>query len=464
MIRLCNVDGHKVLIHPLVLSDIQRDRDIPRAELRRTLLDRYHRLESVIPVPVEWSSVIGTPAEGTNDWVDNHLLAAVNADAVHILVTEDIGIRKKARRLSLSDRVWSLSKIIETLRVLSDQPIGLIPSLEQVKVFTLLDADPIFSSLRSDYGERDFNAWLAKSKREGRDALIIRAEVAGQLVAGLVILKQEDAVPGVRTGKTLKLCTLKVGSAYGQNRYGELLLKGVFDFCQNNRHELVYFTAFEKQAELLGFSESFGFKLSPVRTTLNELVVYKDFTPAAGDQLSLDPWTYHVRYGPWAAKLESAAAFIVPIQPRYFSLLFPEAIAQQSIIPPKPCGNGIKKAYLCHAQARRIKRGDTLYFYNSGGGQDSGILAIGIAEDVMRSRDADAITRFVGNRTVYTHQQITTLCSKEVLAIRFRRVHLIQAPVRLAKVVAAGAIKGPPQSIAQVPAIAIPTMASLCRQ
>lgn len=464
LVRLCNLGGHKILIHSLMMNDIQRDKNTIRADLRRSLVERYHKLETVIPIPPEWNAVVGNPTEGENDWVDNHLLAAVHSDSVHILVTEDIRIRKKARRLALNDRVWSLSKILETLRVLSDQPIGLIPSLEQVKAFTLSDADPIFRSLRADYGVDGFNAWLAKAKRDGRDALVIWPGLNERLIAGLAILKQEDSVPGGRQGKTLKLCTFKVGENYGQNRYGELLLKGVFDYCRKNRYEQVYFTAFEKQVELLGFSESFGFKLAGVRTGLGELIVYKDFIPSGNDNDGMDPWNFHVNYGPWAAKLSTATAFIIPIQPKYFELLFPEAVAQQSLIAPKPCGNGIKKAYLCHAQIKRISRGDSLYFYQSSGGKTSGILAIGIAEDVMRSNDPDAITRFVGNRTVYTHAQIATLCGKEVLAIRFRRVFLLQGPVSLKMLVDSGVIRGAPQSIAQVPVLKTAEMSSLCNQ
>jgi hypothetical protein len=294
--------------------------------------------------------------------------------------------------------------------------------------------------------------------------LVIRAGNGAPLIAGLVILKMEDGVPGVRGGRTLKLCTFKVGDQYGKNRYGELLLKGVFDYAAANGYELIYFTAFENKAELLGFSESFGFSQGPTRTALNELVAYKDLRPTDLDHETLSPWDFHVRFGPWSGKLDVAPAFIVPIQPRFYSLLFPEGTPQQSLLPLKPCGNGIKKAYLCHAQSKQIRRGDTLYFYNSIGKTESAISAIGIAEDVLRTSDDSQIIRFVGNRTVYTNRQINELCAKDVLAIRFRRIRILRRPLIRSEMVRSGIIKGPPQSIAQIPSDKVRAMADLCRE
>lgn len=464
LVRLCNLVGHQTLIHPLVSSDLARDRDRGRADLRESLLGRYQKLEHVIPIPAGWSEIIGSAEERSNDWVDHHLLSAVAADAVHVLVSEDIKLRKKARRLNLHSRVWSLAEALEAFRVLTDQPIDPLPNLELVKLFKIDDADPILESLRNDYGAEPFAAWLAKSKREGRDALIIRSAHGDQFIAGLVILKLEDGVPGVRGGKTLKLCTFKVGDQYGKNRYGELLLKGVFDYAAANGYDLIYFTAFENKAELLGFSESFGFRQGPTRTALNELVAYKDLRPTNADYGALSPWEFHVRFGPWMGKLDVAPAFIIPIQPRFYSLLFPEGIPQQSLFPLKPCGNGIKKAYLCHAQSQQIRNGDTLYFYNSVGGTESAISAIGIAEDILRTSDDSLIIRFVGNRTVYTNHQINELCTKSVLAIRFRRIRILKRPLIRSEIVRSGIINGPPQSITQIPKDKVRTMADLCRE
>lgn len=464
LVRLCSMASHKILIHPLVSSDLARDKDRSRADLRESLLGRYQMLEHVVPVPTEWNGIIGAAEEHSNDWVDHHLLSAVKADAVDVLISEDIKLRKKARRLDLQGRVWSLAKALETFRVLTDQPVDPLPNLENVKLFTIDDSDPIFESLRADYGPELFRAWLAKSKREGRDALVIRSGNGDPFIAGLVILKLEDGVPGVRGGKTLKLCTFKVGDQYGKNRYGELLLKGVFDHAAANGFDLIYFTAFENKAELLGFSESFGFRQGPNRTERNELVAYKDLKPTDADYRTLSPWDFHVRFGPWMGKLDLAPAFIIPIQPRFYSLLFPEGIPQQSLFPLRPCGNGIKKAYLCHAQSQQIRNGDTLYFYNSVGGTESAISAIGIAEDILRTSDDSLIIRFVGNRTVYTNHQINELCAKSVLAIRFRRIRILKRPLIRSEIVRSGIINGPPQSITQIPNDKVRTMADLCRE
>ena len=415
----------------------------------------------MIAPPPQWTAIIGLAEEHSNDWVDNHLLAAVHADAVHVLVSEDIKLRKNARRLELGDRVWSLAKALETLRVLTDQPIDPIPNVELVKLFSLNDTEPIFSSLRRDYGG-DFDRWLSEKKREGRSALVIRSDNPDDSVAGIVILKQEAEVPGVRAGKTLKLCTFKVGERFGQNRYGELLLKGVFDFISKNSYEMTYFTAFENKAELLGFSESFGFRQGPLRNERGELIAYKDFVVNSEDEMHLSSWDYHVRYGPWTGKIRRAPGFVIPIQPRYYEALFPEDVGQQSLLAPRPCGNGIKKAYLCHAQCTRVQRGDTLFFYQSGLGDLSGIQAICIAEDVLRTSESSHIIRFVGNRTVYTNDEINALCEKEVLAVRLRRIKFLESPITKKQIAKAGILKSHPQSICQVPSNMLTSLADLC--
>jgi hypothetical protein len=51
-----------------------------------------------------------------------YALAALRADAIDILVTEDIGIRRKARRLGLDGRVLTIKETMETLASLAERP------------------------------------------------------------------------------------------------------------------------------------------------------------------------------------------------------------------------------------------------------------------------------------------------------------------------------------------------------
>jgi GNAT superfamily N-acetyltransferase len=85
--------------------------------------------------------------------------------------------------------------------------------------------------------------------------------VDGQ-VAGLVIRKNEDydAAKTLHANpKILKVCTFKVREEFQGEKFGELLLKQVLWHAQHNNYDLVYLTAFLKQAFLVGLLKYYGF-------------------------------------------------------------------------------------------------------------------------------------------------------------------------------------------------------------
>ncbi|HEX6909707.1 MAG TPA: hypothetical protein VF142_04920, partial [Longimicrobium sp.] len=115
---------------------------------------------------------------------------------------------------------------------------------------------------------------------------------------------------------------------------------------------------------------------------------------------------------------------------------------------PRPYGNAIRKAYLSHANVRDVAPGSLLWFYRSE--SDQGIVALGVAERVVRSRDPDEIARAVGKRTVYSLDQIRAMCEKEVLAVLFRQARVFQPPVPVAELMSGRVFKQPPQSVSRI--------------
>ena len=66
----------------------------------------------------------------------------------------------------------------------------------------------------------------------------------------------------------------------------------------------------------------------------------------------------------------------------------------------------------------------------------------------MTSREPDEIAARVARRTVYSDDEIRSLCRRrEVLSVLFRQARLIQPPIPLSVAVAEGVLSGPPQSI-----------------
>ena len=96
-----------------------------------------------------------------------------------------------------------------------------------------------------------------------------------------------------------------------------------------------------------------------------------------------------------------------------------------------------------------ISSGDLLWFYRS---QDHrSITALGIAEETIRSSEAEELARFLGNRTVYPKEQIQEMCcAREALGILFRYVPIAIQPISLQTLTEAGVLKAAPQTITKL--------------
>lgn len=399
------------------------------------------------PAPTaEMEAHISRAAKGSNDWVDDQLLAAVFRDAVDLLITEDNGIHRKAKRLGIEDRVVRVRDAVEVLRSLLGEAPAPPPYVSEVPAYTLDETDPIFESFRDDYSP-DFNDWLRRVKREGRRVWVIQ-DPGSRRYAALCIVKEGDDEYRLG-GRVLKISSLKVSDAHRGNRYGELLLKTVFRFCSASRFNAVWVTVFQHHEALISLLRDFGFEDTSAQTGRGELVLAKRFTWNEAAKASLDPLSFHVKFGPPAVKVVPGQVFLVPILPAYHKLLFPEAEMQMELVP-RAFGNALRKAYLCHAASRRLRAGSCLLFYRS---RDvRAVTCVGVVESVHVSANASDVARFAGQRTVYSYQEIGRMCNAaEVLAIRFRQDRLLDAPIHISELVRAGVVRRAPQSIATVP-------------
>lgn len=454
--QLAAEGSHRLLVHPSSLLDFARDPDRVRAGLRERSFGRY----SALPAPPSPSTaqidMLGEPEPGSNDAVDQDLLAAVLGDAVAFLVTQDTGIHQKARRLGVAERVLRLPDaiaLIEGLFVRLPQPP---PSVERLKAHQLDLTDPIWESLRRDYP--GFDGWLARVRRDQRDALVVGGDPSRR--AALCLLKHEPNGEFGVPGPLLKISTLKVSPDHSGNKYGELLLKAVFDQCASERHCGVYVTVFPHHSELLGVLADFGFETLPTGTPLGELVLRKRLTWDEHEERDLAALDFHVRFGPPALKIDGTRPHLVPIEPRWHRLLFPDAepahAEAETLFPATvgvethPFGNALRKAYLCHAATRRLQPGDPLLFYRSR--DEQAVFVVGVCEAVHRSTNADEIAALVGRRTVYSYAEIQGQAQRnEVLVVLFRQARVLRTdPITLDDLMAADAARAWPQTIQQV--------------
>lgn len=436
-IRLANEHRHATCRHEASDYDISRNADLLTREFRMRSLEKFPLLQHAPPIQPVILSRLGENPEGSNEWVDQRMLAAVLGDAVDFLVTDDEKLRNRAARLGLRDRTMSANAATAWILRSAPLPSDPLPLVRQVEAQALDADDPIFGSVRESY--EGFDQWFAKCKLQHRTSWIIRNDE----LAAVTIVNEETDTQYIFGGKTLKICLFKVSEFHGSMRYGELLLKAVLDYAVQNQYNSAYITMKPNLEGLITFCESFGFSQAAMRAG-DDLVLVKSFAPNS-DAISLSSLNYHVAYGPHLYRYSGIPVFVVPIQPKFHDLLFPEANPQ--LLPERnPFGNGIRKAYLCNAGIRGIADGSVLYFYRSQDWQS--LTAVGVAEGVKISSSADEIARYVGKRTVYSYPEIEEMAEKgEILAILFRQARILKAPISTRSLQQAKVWERPPQSI-----------------
>ncbi len=449
LLSFANEHGHTTYHHPVALThDFANVRDLDEQTWRRKITANHPGLPKPPSIPAQVEEHCGNPPRHSNDWVDHHLLSAVVCYAVNLLVTEDVKLHKKAHRLGLGERVACIEDALAHLKAIAPQPpsVGLLP--RSAKAHELDASDPIFDSLRVDYPE--FDNWLRKCKVEHRECWMVES---GGSLAALTIVKWEDPPDYGPGGKTLKVCLFKVSDECPGMRYGELLLKSVFDYAYVNGGVSSYVTVFPKYVQVSSFFENFGFVKEGTQTQLSEIVMVKSLHPGRQIPASPSALDYHVKYGTWNYATD-VQRFVIPIEPKFHQILFPEADEE---IPIKelgiwsPAGNGIQKAYLSRGNNRQIRPGDILYFYRS---HDRHWLSVvGIAEGITVSKSPGDISDYVGKRSVYSQSQIRDMTQngkKEVLAILFRQARDLRGGPTAEELKGAQVWKAPAQSIMKV--------------
>lgn len=437
---------NQTYIHPSSLNEIERDRDTQRRDARLSLLKKYPRLPTGPVVSASLRGLLPKQRLSPHDQVDLQLLAALERESVDYLITEDLRLIKRGRRAGLGARIATVVEAREILESLFGKTPQPLPLVKHLMAYDLDERDPIWSSFRSEY--RGFNDWLRKCKREHRHAWVIDDMVSKEY-SGVCIVKDENPAEINIPGRILKICSFKVSNQHRGNRYGELLLRTFFDYCYHNSFESTYITVFPKYVFLIRLLEDFGFRHLGTKSDTGEAILGKSWIIEPTDKTALTPIEYNIRYGPNTILSDNVPIYIIPIRPNYHEMLFPDASPQLACVPwNRPFSNSMKKAYLSHSPNRSLSPGSILLFYRS---HDlKSITSVGVTEELLVSDNPDNIARLVGKRTVYSYEEICSMCSKQVLAILFRYAYTLSNRISLAEIKAKRVLNGTPQSITKV--------------
>ncbi len=362
-----------------------------------------------------------------NDLIDNDLLYAVYRHSVNFLVTEDRGIHKKAKRLGIDSRVYTIEQCIDALTGLFEKKSIFIPNVQEIPVYKLSVKDSFFSSLIRDY--LGFENWFKRICEENRKAWAVFMD-NGNLGA-LLIIKDEinNGVIPLPTKIILKMCTFKVDEELRGRKIGELFLKACFGYCLENCYQATYLTTIaETHKELFNLCLEFGFTQTPYNE--REIALYKSFLPPAQDEeLHLDPLEFHIKYYPYYMSGSQINKFVFPVIPKYHRILFPDCQNQTELFyPNEAVNNGILKAYICNSNNTKVRKGDLVLFYRSRDWQ--AITTLGIVEEVLRTDDPNEVAAVVSKRTVYTFEEINEISKKTALVILFRQIKHLNIPIK----------------------------------
>ena len=442
---------HQLLIHPATKSDLNRDKDEDRKKIFLARLNKYQKLESPpkFQDDHEEKSLFGQP-KNENDEIDNLILLAVRNNCVHLLVTHDQGIHKKAKIIGEEERVFTVHQAITTLSKADLKESKLYPSIREDACHSLDLKNSFFNSLRDAYDS--FDSWFnEKCARAGRKAWIcdennvIHALCIFNIENNPIITNENIGL----SGKILKLCTFKVEKR--GHKIGELLLKQAFEYAETNLIDYIYVTIEPSKHELLEelFLE-FGFYLYGTDIKGRDRIFVKDF-PKVFPVTEDPPLEYAIKFFP-KIKITNNSIYLVPIKPQYHEILFPELIEFKQLdlfaTPPSSAGNTIKKLILCKSNVRSIKPGDIIFFYRT---KDfMAITSYGIVDQFKIESDPEKISQWVSKRTVYTNDEIKKMQGKEIKIILFRFVKHLDENIKYNELLNLKAINGAIQSITRI--------------
>jgi len=459
-----------VYIDQAVREDVQRDKDEVRRAITLSKLDKFESLrpahQSLVDRLIEQT---GAPLR-PNDENDIRLLASIAGNAADFLITEDLGLHRRARRAELSERVVTVSEAVKFVSRMFDATEIALPYIKEIKAYQIDRSDKIFQTLREDYG--GFDKWFEeKCAKEHRDCWIIED---GVNIAGILIPKsesQKDTTAKSKAEKILKICTFKLQPEYRGEKFGEQLLKKALWHAQTNQFELVYLTAFEKHAALINLIERFGFKKT-YRNERGEDVFEKEILhseillPDKIDALQFDRLIY-----PRFVETAQIRKFVIPIRPEYHKVLFPEisyaaplplfGLTRQDLLTRKgksdrTPGNAIRKIYLCHSNNTNLRSGDIILFYQSKNEEfanSQSVTTLGIVETVQIFTEIGSLSSHVAKRSVFSTEELRALLKRgpRVKAIDFLLVGHFDPPIKLNHLLETGVFRNrAPMSILQI--------------
>ncbi|MDF3819001.1 hypothetical protein P3G55_03765 [Leptospira sp. 96542] len=425
--KLAIENNCKIIVHQSVFEDLENDKNQERRSIIKAKLKKYGILENPAEPNQEFYDLCNV--RNSHDKIDAKLLFQVNQEYVELLITEDKGIFKNAKKLNIESKVKNiqdgLNFLLNTFRFV----IPLHPILTHGSVREIISRkdEVFFDSLREGY--KDFDKWLEDCAKQDRSAYYLIIE--DELSALLIYKKESNKDHGIKNidEETLKICTFKVGESTFGNKVGELFLSKMFAYCIEAKVNYLYLTVYPQHDRLIKLLELYGFEQSSTNEK-GEIYMIKEMKISESIEDEKKNSTF---IHPFYFDSMIFGKFIIPIEENYAETLFKDSEFREPLLFDKNTiqeiqGNTIQKAYICNSKVK-LDKGDIILFYISK--TIKKIFPVGIVDSYHRVSDISELMSLVAKRTVFQPEELEwQLNEKKALTVLlFRLVTYLKYPV-----------------------------------
>lgn len=419
---------YEKVIHPFTIMELQKYQDEKFLKSLNIKIDCYNTIKTIIEPDKEFLDKVSEHDKTENDRIDNVLLYEVYKNRVDILITEDIRLCKKAIRIGIGNKVFTINQFITKCTCENPSLIEYKVLAVKKKLFGEIDfSNSFFNSFKDDY--KDFEIWFHKKC----DETAYLCEDEKNNIFGFLYIKTEnvnenytDITPVFMPKKRLKIGTFKVEST--GFRLGERFLKIIFDNALARNVDEIYVTLFTQRAELKALVElmkRWGFYEYGVKESKNgkETVLVK----------TLKSYNYNLSPKMNFPNLQyNSNKLFLPINPEYHTKLIPDSIlnneSSRDFIENKAYRYALQKSYISFTYKRNMKQGDYIIIYRNGTTPnrkmyESCVTSLGVIEEVRYDfKSKSEYLEYCENRTVFSHQELEKfweLRANQVVVIKF---------------------------------------------
>lgn len=403
-------------VHPYSLGELRKYPNANMQELYDAKLSAYTELKTIAPQKPEFVSRLPEP-KSENDKIDNQLLCEVYSNRVDLLISEDKGLRQKAKLLGIGNRVLSINDFVSKNTMEHPDLISYKMLAVKKELFGNVDlADPFFNTFKEAYP--GFEKWFNGKSEE--EAYVCRVDE--QKILGFLYLKTEDEsenyhdiCPAFSPKKRLKIGTFKVETS--GFRLGERFIKIVFDNARKRNVDEIYVTLFEDREELKALEalfEMWGFVRFGTKTSHGKQeVVYTKDMKSYNTEKSVRENYPNMVYG--------HQKFILPIFPKYHTPLLPDSMLntenEVDFMVNRAHSYALEKVYITWATENNIHPGDQLLFYRTGEDgsikkYSSVVTSLGMVERIYWPKTKNEYLTLCQNRSVFSRAELDDFWDK----------------------------------------------------